>query len=377
MLFQFSAHTKEMEMSNKEKRRKTKYFSMPKITDTVIKKLNRLTKDTNGTFKDDLLIHGENLSVLKTLSHQYKEKIKLIYIDPPFNTGSNRFNYPDKQAHEQWLEELEKRVTLLHLLLRPDGMIYIHLDDREAHYAKVACDSIFGRNNFVVNLIWQKKYAPANNAKLFSTIHDHILVYAKDKRKCNLNPLPRTEGMNARYKNKDNDPRGNWKGGSMLSPCYSPKYDYTFVNPRGIALSPPEGSSWRFPRATLEQKLNDNRIWFGSNWKGKPQLKQFLAEVKQGSTPVSIWATDFAGDNHTGLRELKTLLGNAHFSTPKPEKLLTQIITLSSNKNDIVLDCYAGLGSTCTVAQRLDRKFIGIEINKEAIKIIKKRISNK
>jgi adenine-specific DNA-methyltransferase len=366
-----------MRSKRKENNRITRFLDMEPITEKKIGELQNLSKEEDGTYKDNLVIEGENLSVLKALENNYQEKVKLIYIDPPFNTGSNRFPYNDKLSHDAWLKALIERVTILHSVLRPDGMIYIHLDDHEAHYAKVACDQIFGRDNFVVNLVWQKKYAPANNAKLFSTIHDHILVYAKDKRKCTLNPLPRTESMDKRYSNKDQDPRGNWKGGSMLSPTYSSSYDYSFVSPRGISVSPPEGNSWRFPRATLEEKLKDNRIWFGTNWKGKPQLKQFLSEVKQSVTPVSIWSNVFAGDSHSAVRELKHLMEKRIFSTPKPEQLLTQIINLSSTKDDIVLDCYAGLGVTCVVADKLERRYIGIEMRKEAIKIIKKRMQNK
>ena len=316
---------------------------------------------TDISIEDNFIIKGNNLIALHSIKKVYKGKIKLIYIDPPYNTGSDGFQYNDAFNHSAWLTFMKNRLEVAHELLTPDGSIWINIDDNESHYLKVLADSIFDRDNFLINFIWQKKYSPSNDAKFFSDNHDHILVYAKDKSRFKSNLLPRTEEMNARYRNLDNDPRGPWKPGGFSVKTYSKDYDYPIVTPSGKTVYPPEGSCWQTSKENYEKKLADNRIWFGSNNDSKPQLKQFLSEVQQGIVAKSIWLHDEVSHNQISRSEIIQYLGKFDFSTPKPEKLLKRIIELGSNKGDIVLDFFAGSGTTPAVALKMNRRFIAIE----------------
>lgn len=306
----------------------------------------------------NLLLKGNNLLSLYSLQKAFSNRIKLIYIDPPYNTGNDSFGYNDSFTHSTWLTFLKNRIDATLPLLQRDGSIWINLDDSEAHYAKVLCDEIFGRDNFVANIVWQKKYAPQNDAKYFSDNHDHILVYAKDIKYFKLNLLPRSSDMDDRYKNPDDDVRGVWASDNLLVKTYSKECDFPIENPAGKIINPPNGSCWRVTKEKFEQLKADNRIWFGKDGKNVPRLKRFLSEVQQGTTPLTIWPYMEVGHNQDARRELFALVETNEFKTPKPEKLIKRIVELGSNKGDYVLDFFAGSGTTAAVAMKMNRNFI-------------------
>jgi adenine-specific DNA-methyltransferase len=311
--------------------------------------------------KDNFIIKGDNLPVLHSIKDIFKDKVKLIYLDPPYNTGSDRFNYDDNIDHAAWLTFMYKRLKIAKELLSEDGTIWINIDDSESHYLKVIGDEIFGRENFIINFIWQKKYSPANDSKYFSDIHDHILVFAKNKQLFKPNLLPRSEIMNKRYDNPDNDPRGPWKPGGFSVKTYAKEYDYPVETPSGKIVYPPKGSCWQTSKEKYLKKVADDRIWFGVKGKSKPQVKQFLDEVQQGIVAKSIWTWDEAGHNQVSRREIIKLFGDLVFATPKPEKLMKRIIELATNSADLVLDFFLGSGTTAAVAHKMNRRYIGID----------------
>jgi adenine-specific DNA-methyltransferase len=310
---------------------------------------------------DNFIIKGDNLLVLHSVKDLFRDKVRLIYIDPPYNTGNAKFNYNDSFNHSAWLTFMRNRLEIARELLAEDGTLWINIDDRESHYLKVMCDEIFGRENFVINFIWQKKYSPANDAKWFSDIHDHILVFAKNKQVFKPNLLPRSEAMNKRYSNPDNDPRGPWKPGGFSVKTYSKDYDYPIETPSGKIVNPPKGSCWQTSKENYEKKLADKRIWFGVKGSSKPQIKQFLDKVQQGVVAKSIWTYDEAGHNQVSRSEIVKLFGDLVFATPKPEKLMKRIIELATNGGDLVLDFFLGSGTTAAVAHKMNRRYIGID----------------
>ncbi|MDP4265526.1 MAG: site-specific DNA-methyltransferase [Bacteroidota bacterium] len=310
---------------------------------------------------DNFIIKGDNLIILHSIRDLFINKVKLVYIDPPYNTGKNAFNYKDAFDHAAWLTFMHSRLAIARELLTDDGSLWINIDDRESHYLKVMGDEIFGRENFVINFIWQKKYSPANDAKWFSDTHDHILVFAKDKQLFKPSLLPRSEAMNQRYANPDNDPRGPWKAGGFSVKTYSKDYDYPIQTPSGKIVNPPKGSCWQTSKENYEKKLADNRIWFGIKGSSKPQIKQFLSEVQQGVVAKSIWTYDEVGHNQVSRSEILKLFGDFVFATPKPEKLLKRIIDLSTKEGELVLDFFLGSGTTAAVAHKMNRRYIGID----------------
>lgn len=292
--------------------------------------------------KDNLIIQGDNLQALKALLPLYGGQVKCIFIDPPYNTQSAFEHYDDKLEHAQWLSMMYPRLQLLKDLLHKDGSIWISLDDNESHYLKVLCDEIFGRINFVGNVVWQKKYSPQNDAKWLSDNHDHILVYAKNKIDWRPNLLPRTDKMNARYKNVDNDPRGVWKPSDLSVKSYNANTDYPITTPSGRVVNPPKGYCWRLSRETFDEYVKDNRIWFGETGNNVPAIKRFLTNVKDGITSMTIWTYDEVGHNQDAKKEVKGFNEETVFDTPKPEKLIQKILTLATNENDLVLDSFLG-----------------------------------
>lgn len=311
---------------------------------------------------DNMLIHGDNLLALKALEQEYAGKVKCIYIDPPYNTGNAFEHYDDGIEHSLWLSLMRDRLELLRNLLSDDGSIWINLDDNESHYCKVLCDELFGRCNFVANVIWQKKYSPSNDAKWLSDNHDHILVYAKNKNIWRPNLLPRSDEMNSRYKNPDNDPRGLWKPGDISVKTYTPSCDYPITTPSGRIVNPPKGYCWRFSKEKFAELVMDNRIWFGSEGKSVPAVKRFLTQVKDGITSLTVWTYQEVGHNQDAKKEVKSFNDTNVFSTPKPERLIERILTLGSNKGDLVLDSFLGSGTTAAVAHKMGRRWIGIEL---------------
>lgn len=314
----------------------------------------------------NMLIHGDNLLALKALEQDFAGQIKCIYIDPPYNTGSAFEQYDDGLEHSIWLSLMRDRLEVIYNLLSKDGSLWISLDDTEQAYCKVLCDEIFGRNNFVANVIWEKKFSPSNDAKWLSDSHDFILVYAKTKENWRPNLLPRTEEMNRRYKNIDDDPRGAWTSGDCSVKTYSASCDYPIKTPGGRIVNPPAGYCWRFSKEKFEELVADNRIWFGTDGNNVPRVKRFLSDVKQGMTPMTIWKYTEVGHNQDAKKEVKVFNSQSVFATPKPERLIERVLTLGSNPGDLVLDSFLGSGTTAAVAQKMGRRYIGIELGNHA-----------
>ncbi len=311
----------------------------------------------------NMLIHADNLLALKALEQNFAGKIKCIYIDPPYNTGNAFEHYDDGLEHSIWLNLMKSRLEILYKLLSNDGSIWISIDDDESHYLKVMCDELFGRKNFVSNVIWEKKYSPQNDAKWLSDSHDHILVFAKNKEVWRPNLLPRTEEMNSRYKNLDNDPRGLWKPGDVLVKSFSESGVFPIKNPNtGEEFWPPKGSCYRFSVKSAEKYLEENRFYFGKTGKSKPQIKRFLSEVKDGSVSKTIWLRTEVGDNQEAKSEVKEFISDDFFQTPKPERLISRILSLGTNENEWIMDSFLGSGTTAAVAHKMNRKYIGIEL---------------
>ena len=310
---------------------------------------------------DNLVIKGNNLIALHSLKKRYAGKVKLIYLDPPYNTTKD-FDYNDKFTHATWLTFMKSRLEIAWDLLAEDGTIWISIDDNESHYLKVLADTVFGRENFLNEVIWQRAYAPVNLKKTFSRSHDYIQVYAKNNSSNKkLNRLPRSAEANSRYKNLDNDPRGPWKSDNLsVGPAVQSNI-YEITTPSGRKVLPPNGYSWRLSKDRLKEFIDDNRIWFGKDGDNVPSIKRFLSEVG-GVVAQTLWTYQEVGHNQDAKKEIKTLFeGQALFGTPKPEKLLQRILTLGSNKNDLVLDFFMGSATTQAVAMKMGRRFIGIE----------------
>lgn len=320
-----------------------------------------------GEQSENMIIKGDNLEALQALLPYYKGQVKCIYIDPPYNTGNAFEHYDDNLEHSQWLSLIYPRLELLRELLSEDGSIWISIDDDECHYLKVICDEVFGRKNFINNVIWEKKYGIQNDAKWLSDNHDHILCYAKNKEVWRPNLLPRTDEMNARYKNPDNDPRGNWMSDNLSVKTYNANSDFTIITPSGKSVNPPAGYCWRVSKETYVNMVKDNRIWFGKDGNGTPRIKRFLSEVKQGMVSRTIWNRVDVGDNDEAKKEIKVFNSDNVFGTPKPERLIQRILTLATNEGDLVLDSFLGSGTTCAVAQKMGRRYIGIEMREHAI----------
>lgn len=314
---------------------------------------------------DNRLIFGDNLLALKALEQEFTGKVKCIFIDPPYNTGSAFEHYDDGVEHSIWLGLMRDRLEILRNLLSEDGSLWITIDDNEAHYLKIMCDEIFGRSNFVTNVIWQKKYTVANDAKWFSENHDHILIFAKNKDIWRPYRLERTSEMDERYRNPDNHPKGVWKS----TPLYAKRtgsqkeqaFSFQFKN--GVVWTPPKGTSPRFPAETLRRLDENDEIWFGTDGKANPSRKTFLSELKiSGTPPATIWQHTDAGNNHEAREEVKSINPEDSFATPKPEKLIRRVLDIATEYGDIVLDSFAGSGTTGAVAHKMGRRWIMIEL---------------
>lgn len=317
-------------------------------------------------WKGNMLIHGDNLLALKALEQDYAGQVKCIYIDPPYNTGSAFEHYDDGVEHSIWLSLIRERIEILYNLLSDDGSLWISLDDNEQAYCKILCDEIFGRQNFVANVIWHKKHTRSNDARWFSDNHDFILVYAKNKTNWKPNLLPRSEESIKGYTNPDNDPRGVWASGPCHVKTPNPKDIYPITTPTGRVVMPPAGTSWRFSKQKMSELISDNRIYFGSTGNNIPRFKRFITDVKDGFVPLTIWFREEVGDNQEAKTEVKKINAEDVFSTPKPERLIERVLTLGSKPGDIVLDSFLGSGTTAAVAQKMGRRYIGIELGNHA-----------
>ena len=328
----------------------------------------------NDPNTQNMIIHGDNLLALKALESKYAGQVKCIYIDPPYNTGSAFEHYDDNLEHSTWLSLMKPRLEILRNLLCDDGSIWISIDDDEGHYLKVISDEIFGRNNFVNTCIWHKKHTRSNDAKWFSDNHDFILVYAKNKENWKPNLLPRTEESLKGYSNPDKDHRGIWASGPCHAKTPNKKDIYPITTPSGRIVMPPPGTSWRFSKTKMSELIDDNRIWFGEKGTNIPRYKRFLTEVKDGFVPTTLWLRDEVGDNQEAKKEVKQIDFLDVFATPKPERLIERVITLGSNEGDLVLDSFLGSGTTCAVAHKMNRRYIGIEMGDHAYTHCKVRL---
>lgn len=310
---------------------------------------------------DNRLVFGDNLLALKALEQEFAGKIKCVFIDPPYNTGSAFAHYDDGVEHSQWLLLMRDRLELLRSLLAFDGSIWISIDDNEGHYLKVLCDEIFGRSNFIATVVWQKKYTQANDAEFFSDNHDFILVFAKDRSRFTLQGLPRSDQQNKAYRNPDNDPRGPWKATPLHAKSGNASgFSFKFLN--GVIWRPPAGTFPRFSVETFKRMDLNKEIWFGQDGTAIPSRKTYLSEVQQSVVPKSVWLYDEVGHNHEARNEAKGVVPDDPFGTPKPERLLERIITLATRPGDWVLDSFAGSGTTGAVAHKMNRRWIMVEL---------------
>lgn len=348
---------------------------------------------------ENLYIEGDNLEVLKLLQETYLGKIKMIYIDPPYNTG-NDFVYEDDFAqsadeylansgqydedgnrmvqntesngrfHTDWLNMIYPRLKLSKDLLSDDGVIFISIDDNEVDNLRKICDEVFGSQNYVGTVIWERAFAPKNDAKYFSASHDFIIVYAKNISAFDIGKLPRTEEANARYKNPDNDPRGPWAADNMTVKTYSAAYDYPITTPNGTVISPTNGRCWFTSKERMQKLIDEGRVYFGADGGNTPRLKRYLADVQQGMTPTTIWKYDEVGHNQEGRQELKKLFDNkGYFDGPKPQRLMKRILKIANlSKESIVLDFFSGSASTAqavlqmNVDEKKHCKFIMVQL---------------
>jgi len=350
----------------------------------------------------NLILHGDNLEALKSLLPKYEGKVKCIYIDPPYNTGNegwvynDNVNHPkikkwlhqvvgkdgeDLSRHDKWLCMMYPRLKLLHKLLANDGAIFISIDDNEQANLKLICDEIFGENNFLNNIIWQKKYTQSNDAKYFSDTHDFIICYAKQKSNFTIGLFPRNDKQLNAYTNPDKDLKGSWKATPLTVKTPSDAYIYEIITPSGRRISPPKGRSWMYSQERFLEDIRDGKIWFGKTGINVPAKKSYLSEVKQGVTPKTIWLYDEAGHNHKANEEIKILLPNNPFNSPKPSKLIELILKVcQADKDSIILDSFAGSGTTAHAVLNLNkqdggnRKFILVEMEDYAETITAERV---
>jgi adenine-specific DNA-methyltransferase len=311
---------------------------------------------------DNRLIHGDNLLALKALEQEFTGKVKCIFIDPPYNTGSAFEHYDDGIEHSLWLSLMRDRVAIMQKLLSDNGSIWVSLDDNESHYFRVMADEVFGRRNFIADVAWQKKYSPGNNQKGLSSDHDHLLIWAKNTDTWAWNLLPRTDKQDAAYKNPDNDPRGLWKPSDLTRSEHRDRDFYAITTPSGKKVYPASGRSWSRPPDEIERLRADNSLWFGPRGDAKPSLKRFLSEVQEGVVARTIWLRSDVGDNEEAKKEAKALNSSDIFGTPKPERLIQQIVHIATNPGDLVLDSFLGSGTTAAVAHKMGRRWIGIEL---------------
>jgi adenine-specific DNA-methyltransferase len=327
-----------------------------------------------GGIYDNRLIYGDNLLALKALEAEVQGQVKCIFIDPPYNTGSAFEYYDDGVEHSLWLSLIRNRLELIHSLLHKEGSVWITIDDNEAHYLKIICDEIFGRPNFVANVIWQKADSPRNSARQFSTDHDHILVYSKSPDWIPRR-LSRTEEANAIYANPDQDSRGSWLPGDPYANKPYSRGQYSISGPTGRVFSPPPGRYWRVSEERLRELDADGRVWWGPSGAARPSIKRYLSEVGD-LVPRTFWTKEDVGSNRTSKNEMRLLFpGAASFDTPKPERLLQRILNIATVPGDLVLDSFAGSGTTGAVAHKMARRWIMIELGEHCYTHIVPRLT--
>ena len=358
----------------------------------------------------NLIIHGDNLLALKSLLPRYEGRVNCIYIDPPYNTGNEGWVYNDNVnsplmrawlaengsvdgedllRHDKWLCMMWPRLHLLRDLLADDGVIFVSIDDNEQHHLRMLMDEIFGEESFVTNIIWQKKYAPANDAKYFSDNHDFVLCYAKNSWNSSTQTgwrrrlLARTEKQDRSYRHDDNDGRGLWRTDNLTVKSYSPEYDYPITNPNtGKDYYPAQGTCWRASRDTVAEWIAENRVFFGQNGRGRPQLKRYLSEVQQGVVPLTVWTYDEVGHTDSSRKALKEIFADEDrpFDNPKPVGLVDRVLRIATGPDALILDSFAGSGTTAHAVLALNkedggnRRFILVECEDYADALTAERV---
>ena len=350
-------------------------------------------ESVNWDTTKNLYIEGDNLEVLKLLQTAYYRKVKMVYIDPPYNTG-NDFVYEDDFAdplvrykevtqqttksnpetmgrfHTKWLNMMYPRLRLAANLLRDDGVIFISIDDNEVTNLRKICDEVFGEENFVAQLIWERAFSPKNDAKYVSNSHDYVLMYARNISDFKIGQLDRSEEAESRYKNPDNDPRGKWTSGDLSVKTYNASSDYEIITPSGRKVLPPHGACWRVSKERFNELVDDNRIWFGENGDNVPRLKRFLSEIKEGIVPTSILFYKDVGHSQEGRQELKKIFDDkGYFDGPKPVRLIRRLLTMANTDDDsIILDFFSGSATTAHAVMQLNaedggnRQFIMVQL---------------
>lgn len=316
---------------------------------------------------DNRLIFGDNLLALKALEQEFSGKVKCVFIDPPYNTGSAFTHYDDGLEHSIWLGLMRDRLEIIRRLLADDGSLWITIDDNECHYLKVVCDEVFGRTNFVANLVWEKTTSARNDARLFSSDHDHVLVFTKNIERFSFNRVERTESADKAYKNLDNDPRGPWR--EIDYKCAKtaderPNLYYPIRHPvTGLEVWPRRNRVWAYGRHEHERHIRENLLWWGKTGNySLPKLKKFQSEVTAGLVPRTLWFAAEVDQTRTAKKEMKELFPDDPFTTPKPERFLQRILHIATNPNDLVLDSFAGSGTTGAVAHKMGRRWIMVEL---------------
>lgn len=311
---------------------------------------------------DNRLIFGDNLLALKALEAEFTGKVKCVYIDPPYNTGSAFTHYDDGIEHSLWLSLMRDRLEVLRNLISEDGSIWMNLDDNEGHYCKVLMDEVFGRKNFIGTVIWQKLHARNNSAQHFSTDHDYVFVFAKNIEKWSRNKVDRTEASDADFWNPDNDPRGLWRRSDLTAAKPYADGKFEVVGPTGEKFVPRGNRWWGISKQTFDELLADNRIWWGKNGTTFPFRKRFKSELGE-LVPTTVWAHEEVGNNREAKQEVTSIFGRDDiFATPKPERLIHRILTIATNPGDLVLDSFAGSGTTGAVAHKMGRRWIMVEL---------------
>jgi adenine-specific DNA-methyltransferase len=320
---------------------------------------------------DNMLINGDNLLALKALEQDFTGEVRCIYIDPPYNTGAAFEQYDDGREHSVWLSLMRERLAILWRLLAEDGSLWINIDDNECHYLKVVCDELFGRQSYLGSVVWEKDKGRRSDAAL-SFSHDYILIYVKDaalwKKRRNL--VPRTAAQVKRYKNPDNDPRGPWlQGDNATAKSASAGSRWPITLPSGRQVTPPSGRGWAFSRETYEKAVEEDRVYFGRDGNRNPIIKRYLTDVQDGVVPRSWWSADEAGHNQEAKRDHlnKLLKGIPRFATPKPERLIQRILSIATNPGDLVLDSFAGSGTTGATAHKMGRRWLMVELGEHAL----------
>ena len=377
-----------------------KKAAMAEAARPITKTLRPVKEDSRDwDTTENLYIEGDNLEVLKLLQESYLGKVKMIYIDPPYNTGNDFIyaddfmrsqNEEDKQMglydedenrlfkntdtngrfHSDWCSMIYSRLMLARNLLTDDGVIFISIDDNEQGNLKKCCDEVFGGQNFVAQLVWERAFSPKNDARFISNSHDYVLMYAKDITQFVIGRLPRTEEANARYSNPDNDPRGVWMSSDISVKTYNAECDYPITSPSGRVIEPPAGRCWSLSKKAFLERLQDNRIWFGPDGNGVPRIKRFLTDLKhEGMAPTSIMFFKDVGHSQEGAQEVSKLLDGGFFSGPKPQRLMQRLLTLANLKNDsVVFDFFSGSASTAHAVMSKNaedgghRKFIMVQL---------------